>query len=790
MKQKSLLLFVLGILCSFNLGSQNLIQGGDMEATDRVFWTESGGGSFSDNKNTQLVWGDVANPDRPQDYKPEGFGTGGFLTVAEGWKGPVQYYIAQAVSLTADIPYTVSFDYNIGSNQKAYFEVYLGKTVPAVGSDYTDNKIGTNPIAWSDGWNAGSSGPFKVNYTPAESGAYYLVLKWGGGWAGSGGECYFNSSIDNVSLTKIINPVANFTVTSNTVVGMDVKFTNTSANAVSYLWDFGVEGATSTEANPTYTYNASGTYTVTLTVTGNGGDTHQKSMDIKICNVDIETILNGDMETSDAEGWNIVGAGTFASGGATWGATVEGFGKDGVLKIKEDNGTGTQYYIWKAVKLESGYMYDLSFDYAVTKSLKAWGEVFIGTVQPGDNDYSDGGSRGTKPIVWADSQNNTERKSTYNFSFTPSASGVYFYVIKFGTNGNGNFDVAIDNVMLNKITVEANFTASANKYWKNLDVTFTNTSFGADSYSWNFGDNSELSTDVNPTHKYTKEGAYTITLTAAKGEGTATKSMDILILGINEESIAGGDMEVADRNNWIEFGANNLAGGTNDQLVWGDLAGDRPQSYKPVGFETGGFLTACEDWAMSSMYKIAQAISLKSGVKYTITFDYAVGTHRRAYFEVFAGTSVPNAAAYSNNILGGSLIPYVEGWDGYGGNTVQKFNSEFTVENDGTYFFVIQLRGGDTAETYFNVSIDNVKLTVPTGMESINKQSITFTQEANEIQISEVVKSIQLISIQGQRLLNANNTNSVNISTLAKGVYVLQIMDNQGIRSVHKIIVH
>jgi PKD repeat protein len=49
-----------------------------------------------------------------------------------------------------------------------------------------------------------------------------------------------------------------------------VLFENKSQNATTYLWDFG-DGSTSTETNPTKTYNVGGTYTVKLTSTGNGG---------------------------------------------------------------------------------------------------------------------------------------------------------------------------------------------------------------------------------------------------------------------------------------------------------------------------------------------------------------------------------------------------------------------------------------------------------------------------------------------------------------------------------------
>jgi PKD repeat protein len=49
-----------------------------------------------------------------------------------------------------------------------------------------------------------------------------------------------------------------------------VKLKNLSANAVSYLWDFG-NGVTSTEQEPNFAYERCGNYTISLTVTGADG---------------------------------------------------------------------------------------------------------------------------------------------------------------------------------------------------------------------------------------------------------------------------------------------------------------------------------------------------------------------------------------------------------------------------------------------------------------------------------------------------------------------------------------
>jgi PKD repeat protein len=62
-------------------------------------------------------------------------------------------------------------------------------------------------------------------------------------------------------------PTASFTYNpSNICQGSQVQFTNTSQNATSYSWSFpGGNPSTSTQTNPTVTFNTPGTYTISLT---------------------------------------------------------------------------------------------------------------------------------------------------------------------------------------------------------------------------------------------------------------------------------------------------------------------------------------------------------------------------------------------------------------------------------------------------------------------------------------------------------------------------------------------
>ncbi|MDR1666866.1 MAG: PKD domain-containing protein [Bacteroidales bacterium] len=59
-------------------------------------------------------------------------------------------------------------------------------------------------------------------------------------------------------------PVAGFTFERNEENLLEIHFTNTSQNAVSYSWDFGDNSAYSTEKDPVHTYSYGGKYQVTL----------------------------------------------------------------------------------------------------------------------------------------------------------------------------------------------------------------------------------------------------------------------------------------------------------------------------------------------------------------------------------------------------------------------------------------------------------------------------------------------------------------------------------------------
>lgn len=103
--------------------------------------------------------------------------------------------------------------------------------------------------------------------------------------------------IDSLELSKPLNvsiqpPQSSFTHTRTAV--QTIAFTTTSTNAAHYLWSFG-DGATSTEASTTHTFNDFGDQTVTLTTFNDGcQDSIVKTIELS-AEIDFnELLIDGD----------------------------------------------------------------------------------------------------------------------------------------------------------------------------------------------------------------------------------------------------------------------------------------------------------------------------------------------------------------------------------------------------------------------------------------------------------------------------------------------------------------
>ena len=88
-----------------------------------------------------------------------------------------------------------------------------------------------------------------------------------------------------------------------------------------------------------------------------------------------------------------------------------------------------------------------------------------------------------------------------------------------------------DDIITETPQPEANFSVAMVPDNPQL-VSFTNSSVNAEEYLWDFGDESESSTQKHPTHLYDGPGNYMVTLTAMNGEKLAEMSQEITVFGI------------------------------------------------------------------------------------------------------------------------------------------------------------------------------------------------------------------------------------------------------------------
>jgi gliding motility-associated-like protein len=105
-----------------------------------------------------------------------------------------------------------------------------------------------------------------------------------------------------------------------------------------------------------------------------------------------------------------------------------------------------------------------------------------------------------------------------------SEPGDYTLTVTDNATGCQSTDV----VTVSQTNIVAGFTADPTSGLAPLTVNFTNTSTGASSFNWNFGDGNG-STAQDPSNVFVNSGAYTVVLTASSGTCVSTYTVEIIV---------------------------------------------------------------------------------------------------------------------------------------------------------------------------------------------------------------------------------------------------------------------
>ena len=117
--------------------------------------------------------------------------------------------------------------------------------------------------------------------------------------------CTYNDTVtinSGVILNPVIDPVAAQCLNSNSFTFSSNNSSSSSGIITSYLWDFGDGSGTSSQANPSYSYNTAGTFTVTLTIS-DGNCTVNTTLDVNVwANPTTSTSITDETCNGDCDG--------------------------------------------------------------------------------------------------------------------------------------------------------------------------------------------------------------------------------------------------------------------------------------------------------------------------------------------------------------------------------------------------------------------------------------------------------------------------------------------------------
>lgn len=321
---------------------------------------------------------------------------------------------------------------------------------------------------------------------------------------------------------------------------LPVQFTDLSTPGAgtvntTWEWNFG-DGATSTDRNPAHTFTASGNFTVILKVTNDKGCSKIFS---KPSYIKVSPGVVADFTTSLS---NICSPPVTANFTNT------------------STGPGTLSYSWNFGDGQTSTLRDPSNTYnsagsfnvtlTVTSSIGCDAtkiknsEVVIGS---NSTSFSSPDSALTNtPINFTNTSAPLPVSQNWNFGDVTSSTdqnpvktyntpGTYFVIL---TNNYGSCTfTAVRTIVITPKSLTS-FTASDSLSCKPpLSVNFQNTTPGAVSWLWDFGDSSATSTLQNPSHTYTKYGNFNVTLITKNSAGKADTLVKINFIRINRAVI-------------------------------------------------------------------------------------------------------------------------------------------------------------------------------------------------------------------------------------------------------------
>ena len=328
---------------------------------------------------------------------------------------------------------------------------------------------------------------------------------------------------EETTFTVVVDALPSAAFTANQTSGcspLQVTFSSNTANATNINWSFpGGTPSSSTESNPTVTYNTDGVFDVSLSVSNAfGSDASTMTQLISIATLAPQSF---DSEQTD----NIITLNNTTANSQTLWTISDGTTSTDANYVHTftENGTFTITLLSSNACGSEESSFDVTVDVFPESSFTTTGDV-EGCI-PFEKTY----------------ESTSINADEYNWSFPggePSISNEINPTVTYLTTGTFDVSLEVSNAFgtsqesqLGLITISDIPAVEFEIVSQDMGtISFNSTISGGNSILWDFGDGN-TSTEENPTHTYEEAGTYTVMLEVTNECGTAFFS-DIVVADI------------------------------------------------------------------------------------------------------------------------------------------------------------------------------------------------------------------------------------------------------------------
>jgi len=613
--------------------------------------------------------------------------------------------------------------------------------------NFINASTGTTPLnyTWDFGDGSPTSSAVSPSHTYSTAGSYQVRLTAENAWASH-----------SVTGTVNFRPKAGFSpIQSKIKPGDSVDFINSSSGTdpLTYTWDFG-DGSTSSVANPSHTYETVDNYPVTLKVDNAYGS------DVAAGSVVFPPIAAFTQSSQVIHIGESVSFTNQTIGTAPISYTWD-FG-DGSTS-QETNPVHT-YLTAGAFTVRLTAANEFGSSQATSSVNFAPTALFSpedAVIQFGDALQFTNASTGTVPISYLWDFGDGTTSSQANPSHTYAATGTYAVTLTV-TNAYGN---ASTSGTVN-FAPKASFTPTMKVIHIGDQVAFSNTTTGNPglSYTWDFGDGTPTSSDPDPVHTYTRDGNFTVRLTATNPYGTNSTTGNVYFYPVASFTPTNSTIQLGQP---IDF-TSQSTGSTPLEYAWDFGDGTTSAQANP-----------------SHTYTTAGSYTVKLKMTNSYGSDTATGTVNFAPKAAFTPTNpviqLGQAVQFTNASTGTATLTYA--WNFGDGTTSTQASPSHTYTTAGSYTVTLTVTntyGQETAsgtvrfrpKAAFTLSNNVIQLGDPisTTNQSTGTPTLTYAWDFGDGETSTAASPTHTYAAAGSYTITLQVENTYGSDSVSKTV--------------------